>query len=76
MHETTGYRNGELVARTGLTVRTLHHYYRIGLQTPCRRSLPPRGPRAPRGGRPLGCSLTALDAQSGRGSPRPSAPRQ
>jgi len=38
MYETTGHRIGELASRTGLTVRTLHHYDRIGLLRPGRRT--------------------------------------
>jgi len=35
---------GELAKRTGLTVRTLHHYDELGLLTPSRRSATPSGP--------------------------------
>ena len=33
-----GYRFGEFAARTGVSVRTLHHYDRIGLLTPSGRT--------------------------------------
>src|SRR5581483_9872564 len=36
--ERTGLRVGELARRTGLTVRTLHHYDAIGLLAPSRRT--------------------------------------
>jgi len=36
-------RVGELARRTGLTVRTLHHYDELGLLTPSRRSSTPSG---------------------------------
>jgi DNA-binding transcriptional MerR regulator len=37
-------RVGDLARRTGLTVRTLHHYDELGLLTPARRSSTPSGP--------------------------------
>lgn len=37
-------RVGELAKRTGLTVRTLHHYDELGLLQPTRRSSTPSGP--------------------------------
>ena len=38
----TGIKVGELAKRTGLTVRTLHHYDEIGLLSPAERT-----PRCP-----------------------------